>query len=337
MSEYKIIRTLPGEPEFDFFTDLPKKLYSENSPRFKMGNDPVTKFLEACYVMFRDNEPVGRFALYENPEMKYEGIPAMCIGSFECINDFEVSRELLSAAILKVGELGYNYLIGPMEGSTWNNYRFSDHNNIPNFFMEPYHHEYYPELFKEFGFSVIADYVSNLDTEVTVMTKEIEAIETEYKKAGARFRNLNMDDLEEDLFKIAAFSNEAFQNNFLFTPIEPSEFVAKYVKLKDLFNPELVFIVEDEKEIIQAISFTIKDYNFSVGNSLIIKTLARRNNSPFKGIGYFLGHKTYQIAVEKGFDNVIHALMYQENTSVKLSSNYHGHNYKSYSLFGLEI
>lgn len=337
MSIFKLHRLLPNDKDYHLFDDFIKKLYEPNSQRFLRGNDPVETYLEGCYVLQKGDETVGRFALYENPNLKYKDQLACCLGSYECAKDSEISHELLSSATKRAKELGYSYLIGPMEGSTWNNYRFSDHNKYPNFFMEPFHHAYYSDQFKEFGFSIIAEYVSNLDEEVTVPEKDIDAFEEYYKARGAQFRFLCLNDLENDLHKIARFSNDAFQHNFLFTPINEDEFVAKYLRIKNYFDPALVMIVEDENDEIEALSFSIKDFNESRGKSLIIKSLARRNDSKLRGIGAYLIQKTYQLARANGYDNVIHALMIKDNASKKISENYHGSDYKSYSLFGMEI
>lgn len=337
MEGFNLQRFLPGDKDYHFFTDFVKELYTPDSQRFLRGNDPVRTFLEGCYLLVKDGRPVGRFAVYENPQLKYDDQVACCIGSYECVNDLEISQRLLSEAVKRAKELGYSYLLGPMEGSTWNNYRFSDHNDFPNFFMEPYHHAYYANQFKAFGFSVIGEYVSNIDEEVLVPNKDIDSFEEYYKARGAQFRFLRMDDLENDLRKIAHFSNDAFQHNFLFTPIDEEDFVKKYLSIKDYFDPALVMIVEDEHNEIEALSFSIKDYNESRGKSLIIKSLARRNDSKLRGIGAYLIQKTYQLARDNGYDNVIHAMMIKDNASKKISENYHGADYKSYSLFGLEI
>lgn len=330
-------RYLLDDPDCHFFTDLVKEIYAPDSQRFLRGNDPIATFLEGCYLLEKDGKKIGRFALYENPHLKHEDQIACCIGSYECIDDLEMSQLLLSKAVERVKELRYSYLLGPMEGSTWNNYRFSDHNDFPNFFMEPYHHSYYSDQFKAFGFSVIGEYVSNIDEEVSVPNKDINSFEEYYKARGAQFRFLRMNDLENDLRKIARFSNDAFQHNFLFTPIDEEDFVEKYMRIKAYFDPALVMIVEDEHNEIEALSFSIKDHNVSRGKSLIIKSLARRNDSKLRGIGAYLIQKTYQLARDNGYDNVIHAMMIKDNASKKISENYHGADYKSYSLFGLEI
>jgi len=224
-----------------------------------------------------------------------------------------------------------------MEGSTWNNYRFSNHNKFPNFFMEPYHHDYYTELFEAFGFKKIANYISVLDTDIKIETEKITKFESIFKKKGAHFRNLDISNLEDELYKIARFNNEAFSDNFLFTPIAEEDFVKKYLSYQKYFNPDLIWIVEDESGAIQALSFSIKDYMNTKEESLIIKSLARRKDSAYRGIGTYLVHKTYQLANQQGYKSLIHAMMIQDNASVAISEKYSQMDYISYSLYGYEL
>ncbi len=337
MSEFSIIKTTPAEAHFSLFEEVPKQLYPENSQRFVFGNEPLPEFLEGCYVLLQNDKPTGRFAFYENPQLQYKGTRACTIGSFECLNSKESSHYLLNHALKLARAKGYSYIIGPMEGSTWNNYRFSLHNNYPNFFMEPYHHDYYPSLFEEFGFKQMASYRSNSDNELDYDAADIDAFEQAYKQKGAIFRHLSLDDFETELVKIAQFNNAAFSENFLFTPISEKVFVEKYSRYKPYLNPDLIWIVEDQNNQIQALSFSINDHFNTEHKTLIVKTLARRKESPFKGIGGYLAQKTYQLANEMGYEQVIHALMIDTNASVGLSEKYKTTAFKSYALYSYAL
>ncbi|MBD79215.1 MAG: hypothetical protein CL840_09870 [Crocinitomicaceae bacterium] len=340
-SSYKILKTKPGQEHFDLFYNLPKKLYPQNSQRFILGHDPVKTHLEGCYVLLDSDKAIGRFAFYENENLMIDGQFAACIGSYECVNDPNASHALLDNAKRMAQLKGYDFLIGPMEGSTWNNHRFSMDNDQPNFFMEPYHHAYYNQHFIDFGFSPISQYFSNLDEELNVEEERLKKFEQMYLNQGAVFRNLNLNDLENELYKIATFSLKAFSANFLFTPITTSEFVSKYLKIKSLIDPELVWIVEDKLGEIQAFIFSIPDHYDSIkpSKTLIIKSMARKRTSPFKGIGSYLAGKTVQIAKEQGYEKVIHAFMINDNASRLISEKYaKGSGYhKNYPLYGLKL
>ncbi|MCR9173822.1 MAG: hypothetical protein NXI10_15070 [bacterium] len=338
MRNFQLISTLPNQGDFHHFEDVPKRLYSKESQRFILGHDPVpSEHLNNCFVLLEDDLPIARCALYVKPGLSFQQKKACTIGSFESINDQEAAQFLLNE-VVKVGKsLGFEYVIGPMEGSTWNNYRFSDHNEHANFFMEPYHHDYYGKLWQNCGFETISNYISNLDTQLVFNDERITQWEDRYNENGAVFRSLDLNDLENDLRKLAKFNNEAFQENFLFTPIAEDDFVKKYASLKKYFDPELIWVVEDQNGEIQAISFSIPDYLDASGKTLIIKSLARKKDTPFRGIGSYLAGKTYQIAAKRNFQRVIHALMIHDNNSVSISNNYEGDHYKSYSLYGMSL
>lgn len=329
---------MPGEASFQLFSEVPKHLYPANSPRFILGHDPVpSEHLHSCLVLTENGEVIGRCALYNKPGLHFENKKACSIGSFECTDDNVAAAFLLAKAIEKAKSLGFEFAIGPMEGSTWNNYRFSNHNDSPNFFMEPYHHAYYGKLWEDFGFQKIAHYISNLDTKPTFDQERIEKWEKQYQENGAVFRSIDLQNLESDLIKLAKFNNEAFQDNFLFTPIAEDDFVKKYLQLEKYFDPELIWVVEDQQGEIQAISFSIPDYLDPTGKTLIVKSLARKKDTPFRGIGAYLAGKTYQIAIKRKFERIIHALMIVDNHSVSISNNYEGNQYKSYALYGLKL
>lgn len=337
-NETRIIRTLPGAEDFALFEGLVDQLYEKGSPRFNLGHDPIDQHLEGCYILLKDGLPQGRYTFYENPELYYLRDSVACMGSYECVPDIKVAKTMIKHAKKLAKAKGHDWLIGPMEGSTWNNYRFSDHNSQPNFFMEPYHHTYYKSHFRGCGFNAIASYTSHLKEGLDFDEQWIAAFEKDLSRKGARFRNLDMENLESDLLRIAEFSIEAFSGNFLYSPIDPEDFVAKYLSLKTYFTPELVLIIEDAQREIQALSFSIKDFQDPTGQSVIIKSMAKKTNSPFNGVGKYLAEKTYQVASELGYTKAIHALMHEENSSAHISKkDFTGDPYKTYSLYGLRL
>jgi len=330
-----IIKTFPGEKDFDLFQNLQNEIYSGKN--INTGkNNPVSLHLSACFVLLTGGIPKARFAYYRNPDLRYEGKSACTIGSYECVDDEIISKEILNFAKNIAKKDGYEFLIGPMEGSTWENYRFSLHNVIENFFMEPYNFQYYNNQFLRNGFSEIAGYFSNIDRKPEFDELQISEYEKLLKSENACVRNLNLNDFENELFKIGKFCIEAFKDNFLYTPISPEYFVSKYIKFKNYFVPELVEIVEKDNEI-HGFNFVIPNYNDPQKKSIICKSIARRFDSPFKGLGNYFAWKMNKTALKTGYSEVIHAFILSTNASRQLSGRFNGGAYKEYKLYGVSL
>ncbi|NJM17112.1 MAG: hypothetical protein HC896_18560 [Bacteroidales bacterium] len=337
MQRYNIIKTFPGEERFQQFESLPVKLYRKNSASLHYWFSPVAAHLEGCYFLEHGNKVVGRFAFYQNPHLSYEKQSAACLGSYECINNTNVSNVLLKQAMHLAKDKGHTWLVGPMEGSTWNNYRFTNHNQYRNFFLEPCHHSYYNLQFIKAGFVPLANYFSKLDENLAYDEEKLNKFEQHFINQGAIFRNLNMDDLHNELKKIASCSLAGFSNNLFFTPIAIDDFIDKYKSLAKYIDPGLVYIVDNANKEIQAFMFAIKDYTDSQGKTIIIKSLAKIPGTSFKGIGSYLTGKIVQTAKKRGYKKIIHAFMVKDNHSVSISNKYGGKEFKSHTLYGIKL
>lgn len=332
------IKTLPGENSYELFTRVVDELYDSESPRHFLGFDPIDTHLHGCYVIISQDHPVARFALYTTPGLKLDGQKAVALGSYECINDSLVAEYTLNNVLSIAESLGAQNIIGPMEGATWNNYRFTENiDQHPLFFMEPYHKPYYVDHFIENRFERIANYTSNIDTSLQYEPEELDSLEKQFHQEGFRLRNLNLDRFEEELEDIAVFCNEAFRDNFLFTAIDKTSFINKYKRHKDKINEEFFLIAENDRGAIAGIFFPIHDYLDSSGKRFILKTMARRKDIGFKKMVKYLGQKTIKKALELDYEEVIHAFVHDNNVSRKISSEFHGHSYKTHSLFARKV
>ena len=335
MANYQIIKT--NSVNYHLFESLPEILYPKGSERFRLGHEPSELFLEGCYILLKDNFPVGRFAFYENPELVYKKGKCCNIGSYECENNFESSKKLIEFAKEFAISKDYSWIIGPMEGSTWNSYRFSLNHDSPQFFMEPFHHLYYNNQFVKSGFEAIKNYTSNLVLASNIDSIKVKELEELNNDLGFTFRNIDLEDYENELLKIAKLSLEGFTSNFLFTPISEKDFVAKYLQMKSFIDPNLIWMIEDESKELHAYIFCIKDLFDSKNETLIIKTIVRKRESNLKKVGIYSIFKINEIAAKNGFTNVIHAMMSEDNFSTKESERNESKKYKEYSLYGLKL
>lgn len=329
----EIKKLLPGDRDFHVFETLPQSLYPENSIRHRQNDKPGADFLTACYVAVQNGAAKARVALYSNPALHYNGIPAFAIGNYECVNDHGIAADLLAHVAKEINQPG-QFLIGPMNGSTWENYRFSLDHDSPPFFMEPYHHLYYNDHFRAAGFKPIARYSSFIDTGFFCDYPEVIRREAELTAAGMRIREMNMNDFENELRRLYAFITTAFEDNFLYTPVSWKTFSSKYREASVIIRPEYVLLAEDGDNDLIGFIFCYDDLFNTSEKNLVIKTLARHPSERWKGLGQILGNRVIRLARERGYASQIHAFMINDGTSTFASQRFSGHNYKNYTLYG---
>lgn len=279
---------------------------------------------------------MGRVALYNNVDLFYNGVKAACIGNYECIDDGEAHMRLVDAVAQDAAQLGFPYLIGPMNGSTWDDYRFSVDHKYPLFFTEPEHHWYYNRQFQQFGFEVMAKYVSGISDCSNYLKLNTSKFDSLYQN-GVDVRQIDIDDFENELKRLYEFCIIAFQNNFLYTPISFTYFRQKYLVAKNIIDPEFFRIARDVNGSIVGFMFCIDDLYNRRERNLIIKTIARHPDEKWKGMTNLLGDTIYSLAREKGYKHVLHAFMHEKNASVTVSKNFSGSVIRNYALYGIRL
>lgn len=332
-----IFHTKPGDDNFHLFESLPYEIYTVDNLRARLPENINNEFLESCYVLCVNGKPKARAALYTNPHLRYQDKKSFCIGNYESVEDISISNDLLQHIASRAKELGAEYIIGPMNGSTWDNYRFSSHHNHANFFLEPYHHLYYNRFFVDSGFMPIANYFSSRDKQLRFDIPEIVERGKQLHESGMRMRNINLEDFRSELQKMFEFNELAFQKNFLYTPVSWETFYKKYSESVKIINPEFVIIAEDEGKKIAGFFFCVDDLFNRNEKSLVIKSIARHPDKKWKGLGHVIGNEIIKRASKNGYQSIVHAFLSEQGTSVKISQNYLGEIYKNYTLYGKEI
>ena len=333
----EIIHTMPGDANFYWFDDLPKQIYSKEIIQLRGSDTLNLEFLKTCLVLLDHGIAKARLALYKNSNLTYHNQKAMSIGNYESVDDLELSKFLLDFAFSEAKLYGVQFIIGPMNGSTWDNYRFSQHHLAPNFLLEPYHYLYYNQQFIHAGFSTIASYTSSFDSKIFYDIDAVLKREKELKALGLQIRSIDLNHIEDELSNLYPFILEAFSNNFLYTPIAFETFKNKYLEALKLMDSKYVLIAEDSTNQIIGFLFAYKDLFDTSSKTLVVKTVARNSQKQWAGLGLVLGNHLVRIAAKNGFTQLIHAFMINEATSSQLSKTFSGNIYKNYVLYGKAI
>ncbi|HMZ49242.1 MAG TPA: hypothetical protein PL010_09245 [Flavobacteriales bacterium] len=336
MPALNTIITMPGAADFSLFQEVVSNCYEPGGPRSKGGHEPEAKDLVACVVVVDDGRAVARCAFYLDTGQQ-TGTRTAFVGSYECVEDPVVARKLFSEVRDTARKYRVHRIIGPMEGSIWNSHRFSDKNDRPRFFMEPYHHAYYPEQWRAEGFVPLVRYISRIDRELAVDALSIRFRDEDLANAGIAVRPLNKARLVQELALIGRFSIEAYKNEPLYTPITVEEFVFKYHRMGHLLVPRLVLMAVDKKDDLLGFIFAVPDMFSPDRTGSVVHASARRKDAP-QGLGTHLLRKLEQSAAELGFTSVIHAFMRTDDGPLRRGMRLPGAEpYGSYTLFELHM
>ncbi|RZF61317.1 GNAT family N-acetyltransferase [Sphingobacterium corticibacterium] len=279
---------------------------------------------------------LAKAVLYLNKGILYEEKNVGLVGAYEAQENEEAVQKLFRAIEKQAKEKDVNFLIGPMNGSTWENYRFHDHPEKPLFFMEMKHEPYYAKQWQSIGFEPIAHYYSAIAAVAPRQNEKIDKLKSRLLRDGVIIRGLDKDNYVADLKKLYPFLHDSFKQNFLYSPISESSFLEKYLPLQSVLKTEFVQIAEHDGEIVGVLLGT-DDFLNPAGKTLIIKTLARSPKRLYRGLGLVLVDEFYQKAVTKEYQQIIYALMIDEGDATPLSDQYDGHLLKTYTLYGKSI
>jgi len=279
--------------------------------------------LHLC-ALSENGEVQARCSLWWNEVPAYEQHRLGVVGHYAAVHD-DAAAAVLTAAQERLRASSRTLAIGPMNGNSWRSYRFvTQRGEQPPFFLEPANPSEWPLQFERAGFLPLAVYFSALNLELSLPDPRIDAIEKKMADAGVAIRSANSD-LRTELKKIYAVSHVSFRNNFLYTEIPEAEFISMYEPLLPVARPELVLIAEKAGQCVGYL-FAIPDLaqkaRGAYVDTFIIKTVSILPQPELRGLGTLLVARAQQLGLELGFRRCIHALMFENNTSLKISRHY---------------
>lgn len=321
-------------PESSSFGDF------SNMPGFSLDNHTIEQEIDTnyllCGILVKDDNDaiIGRAAFYKNPFHKIKREASISVGYFESIDDNSVSDLIFSRARDIAKLYRCDHIIGPMNGSTWRNYRYLSDGDVTPFFLEHSVPTYYYKLWKRHGFDTLAQYSSE-KVLLDQSDREID-LEKHCQRIGVTLRHISLETFEDDIKKIGKLSLETFDGNFLYSPIVISQFMNLYSKSKGMIDPSKVILAEKGEKLVGFV-FAIPNYLDKKEKGLIIKSLSRSNESKYRGLGSIIIGRLLQIAKQEDFKYLINAYIHSENDSLNTSKKFNGKSYKTYELLKMAV
>jgi GNAT superfamily N-acetyltransferase len=295
---------------------------------------------DASWMLTGPQDDVARCSLWwdHTPTLPDERVGM--IGHYAARSD-AAGRQLLAHACAELAAHGCTFVVGPMDGSTFGRYRLvTDQGTEPPFLLEPENPSSDPHHFAASGFAPVARYCSALQTELGTRRLRLAEIATRLARRGVWMRSLDPARFEQELRRLYPVATQAFTRGFLYSPIAEDDFVALYSRLRAYVTPELVLLAEQDDRPV-GLLFVLPDWlrarRGAPMDTLILKTLAVLPEFAGSGLAGLLLARGEEVAREHGFTRVIHALMHERNSSLRMSGRYGGQIMRRYALFGRSL
>ncbi len=287
------------------------------------------------WLLVAANGAEARCSLWWRNTPNYEGHHVGLVGHYAA--DDSLAAALLDLACEQLQQAGCVRAIGPMDGSTFNNYRLvTERGPEPPFFLEPDNPTSWPAQFVESGFQNLAHYYSSLQEDLTASDPRVPAIVALMQAAGVRIRALDPSAFERELRRVYPVVAASFAASFLASPISEEAFVAQYRPLESLLVPALVQIAETDERVVgflMVVPNWLQKQRGETINTAIVKTMAILPEYQRQGLGILLGARAQEAGIPLGYTRAIHALMHEDNLSRRLSATYHGQVIRRYTLY----
>ena len=298
-------------------------------------------------VIFNDesNIVIGSLHLWHN-RPDYNGRKTSYIGNVNIHEKYRKDEEQLFNKIFEeLKKEGIETIIGPLNGTTWNTYRYvAEKGSRRQFLLEPWNEDYSVSLFEKLGFKPLAGYISTvmegMDSDGRRnLNKKIEKLKKFDYYKDIKVESAENKDLLTVLNKVYDLTVEAFKNNFLYSELEREIFLKMYMSYEDKIIKKFFKMLYLGDELIGYV-FGIPDYA-ELGykgkiDTIILKTIAVSPIYNGKGMGYILINSLVEEAEKEGYENVIYALMHQSNVSKNIGL-LRGNMLRKYTLFIKEL
>ena len=298
-------------------------------------------------VIFNDenNNIGGSLQLWHNrPDYKLKR--TSYIGNVNIHEKYRKNEEkLFNEVFEELKKEGIETIIGPLNGTTWNTYRYvTEKGSRRQFLLEPWNEDYSVSLFEKLGFKPLAGYISTvmegMDSDGRRnLNKKIEKLKKFDYYKDIKVESAENKDLLTVLNKVYDLTVGAFKNNFLYSELEKEIFLKMYLSYEDKIIKKFFKMLYFKDELIGYVfgipNYTELGYKGKI-DTIILKTIAVSPEYNGKGMGYILINSLVEEAEKEGYENVIYALMHESNVSKNIGLLL-GNMLRRYTLFIKEL
>ena len=298
---------------------------------------------DAHWRLIGDNDAtLARLSLWWSRVAQHAGARLGYVGHYAA-GDREAGEHLLHHGLAELERHGATLAVGPIDGNTWERYRFITEAGVePPFFLDLQHPLDWPQHFAACGFTPFSEYRSTLCEDLATLPGAVATLDARFAaRGGIRVRPLDMTRLEQDLSAVYRLSLVSFRDHLFYTPVSETAFLKQYSALLRFVDPRLVLLAEHETGLAGFV-FCVPDHlqraRGVVPDTLVIKTLAVLPGARYAGLGVVLTKRAQIRAHELGYRRAIHAMMHDAGQCGRMNQRRHGTRViRRYALYAREI
>lgn len=223
-------------------------LISERKAFFDKKKNPFYRAAKTRLFLARKRRSVvGRIAIcvnYKHNEFHQE--KTGFFGFFDVIDDYEVAELLLKSALIMLKGEGMERMVGPANFST--NHEVGmliEGYDSPPVVMMTYNKPYYNDFCERFGLKKEKDLLAyRIDEQAQIDPRLAKICERLKTREGITLRTLNVWRYDHEIDIIHDIYNRAWSYNWGFVPMSKEEFQHLAKDMKQIVDPEMVFIAE---------------------------------------------------------------------------------------------
>lgn len=274
MSKVEVIE-VESSSQLNQFIDYPTKLYKddpnyvahlkmERKEFFDFEKNPFYKSAKVkLFLAKKEGKVCGRIATcinYQHNQFHEENVGFF--GFFDCPDDYEIAQLLFKVAMIHLKKEGAEKMRGPMNFSTNHECGFLVEGfDSPPSVMMTYNQPYLPKLAEKFGLRKTMDLLALKVSKEGGISPRIEKVVNRLaERSNFKIRSLNMKNFDQEVELIRNVYNGAWQHNWGFVPMTEEEFNHSAKDLKQVVDPDIVFVVEHEGKPV-AFSLALPDIN----------------------------------------------------------------------------
>lgn len=184
-------------------------------------------------------------------------------GFFEAVEDYQVASALLTAVRTWISDQGLTGIRGPTNPSMNDTAGLlTDGFDREPAILMPYNPSYYEDFLLRFGFrramTMWAYYIHKKYVRLDKLRRGVEIVKRRHP--GIRLRTLDMSRFDDEARTILDIYNDAWSKNWGHVPMTDAEFAQLAKEMKQIVDPNIVFILENEDGPI-AFSITLPNVN----------------------------------------------------------------------------